>query len=263
MHHFLTRRWIAVHLMTLVIIGVCLSMAFWQLGRLQDRKAENARLAEQSKRPPAELDTLLPGAGASGRETDGAEFRQTRVRGRFDPDEQVILQSRSYKSRQGNHLLTPLVLASGEAILVDRGWVPLPTNEEVLEESRAPHEEVSVEGVLLPTEKKGFLGVSDPPPGDVTATPRVDLGRLADQLPYPLYPVYLRLQSQEPANAADVPVPVPIPKPSEGPHREYAVQWALFAVTALVIYLGLIRREISRRRADAAETGGPEPVPVP
>jgi surfeit locus 1 family protein len=262
MHHFLTRRWIAVHLMTLVIIGVCLSMAFWQLGRLQDRRAENARLAEQTKRPAADLGTLLPGAGATGRETDGAEFRQTRVQGRFDPGEQVILQSRSYKSRQGNHLLTPLVLSSGEAILVDRGWVPLPTTEAVLDESRAPDEEVTVKGVLLPTEKKGFLGVSDPPAGDVTATPRVDLERLADQLPYPLYPVYLRLQSQEPGNASDLPVPVPIPKPSEGPHREYAVQWALFAATALVIYLGLIRRDISRRRAEEAEAEENEPVPV-
>jgi cytochrome oxidase assembly protein ShyY1 len=263
MHHFLSRRWIAVHLMTLVIIGVCLSMAFWQLGRLQDRRAENARLAEQTERPAADLDDLLPGAGASVRETDDAEFRKTRVQGRFDSGEQVILQSRSYKSRQGNHLLTPLVLPSGEAILVDRGWVPLPTDEAVLDESRAPAEEVTVEGVLLPTERKAFLGVSDPPAGEVTATPRVDLDRLAGQLPYPLYPVYLRLQSQEPANAAELPVPVPIPKPSEGPHREYAVQWALFAATALVIYLGLIRRDISRRRAEAAETEDPEPVPVP
>lgn len=262
MHHFLTRRWIAVHLMTLVIIGVCLSMAFWQLGRLQDRRAENARLAEQTKRPAADLDSLLPGADASGRETDKAEFRRTRVQGKFDPSEQVILQSRSYKSRQGNHLLTPLVLQTGEAILVDRGWVPLPTNEAVLDESRVPDGEVTVEGVLLPTEKKGFLGVSDPPPGDVTATPRVDLVRLAGQLPYPLYPLYLRLQGQEPANAADLPVPVPIPKPSDGPHREYAVQWALFAATALVVYVGLIRRDLARRRAEAAEADDPEPAPV-
>lgn len=262
MHHFLTRRWIAVHLMTLVIVGVCLSMALWQLGRLQDRKAENARLAEQTVRPAAGLDSLLPGAGASRDETDRAEFRQTRVQGTFDPDEQVILQSRSYQSRQGNHLLTPLVLPSGEAILVDRGWVPLPTTDEVLDESRAPAGEVTVSGMLLPTEKKGFLGVSDPPPGDVTATPRVDLDRLAGQLPYALYPVYLRLQSQEPGNPADTPIPVPIPKPSEGPHQEYAIQWALFAATALVIYLGLIRRDIARRRAEATEAEDPETVPA-
>ncbi|CAN5850121.1 SURF1 family protein [soil metagenome] len=260
MHHFLNRRWIAIHLMTLVIVAVCLSMASWQLGRLQDRKSENARLASQTRLPPAELDTLLPDAGTSGSGGDAAEFRRTVASGRFDPDEQVILQSRSLDRKQGNHLLTPLVLGSGEAILVDRGWVPLPADEQILADSRPPSGPVTVNGVLLPSEKKGLLGVSDPPPGEVTATARVDLERLAGQVPYPLYPVYLRLQSQEPANPGDLPLPVPIPDPSEGPHREYAVQWALFAGTALVVYLGLIRRDISRRRSEDDQPQEPEPV---
>jgi surfeit locus 1 family protein len=260
MHHFLTRRWIIIHLMTLVIVAVCLSMAYWQLGRLQDRRAENARLVSQAELQPADLNALLPGAQASGSGVEEAEFRRTVVRGRFDPDEQVILQSRSLDRRQGNHLLTPLVLETGEAILVDRGWVPLPTDDRVLEQSQPPSGPVSVSGVLLPSEKKGLLGVSDPPPGEVNATPRVDLERLGEQVPYPLYPVYVRMQSQEPPNPGDLPRPVPIPRPSEGPHREYAVQWALFAATALVIYLGLIRRDVSRRRAGDDEPQAPEPV---
>ena len=262
MHHFLTRRWITIHLMTLIIIAVCLSLASWQLGRLQDRRAENARLSAQTRLEPAGLDSLLPGAEVSPAELTAAEFRRTRVQGTFDAGEQVILQSRSLNRLQGNHLLTPLVLASGEAILVDRGWVPLPTNEQVLSESEPPSGQVTVEGVLLPSEEKGLLGVSDPPPGEVTATPRVDLDRLAGQLEYPLYPIYLRLQSQEPASSSELPKPVPIPRPSEGPHREYAIQWALFAVTALVIYLGLLRRDISRRRSDLAEIEEPETVPA-
>ena len=262
MHHFLTRRWITIHLLTVVIIAVCLSLASWQLGRLQDRRAENARLAAQTRLEPAGLDRLLPGADAAPAEVTAAEFRRTRAQGTFDTGEQVILQSRSLNRLQGNHLLTPLVLASGEAILVDRGWVPLPTDEQVLSDSEPPSGQVTVEGVLLPSEEKGLLGVSDPPPGEVTATPRVDLDRLAGQLEYPLYPIYLRLQSQEPAGSSELPKPVPIPEPSEGPHREYAIQWALFAATALVIYLGLLRRDISRRKSDGAESEEPEPVPA-
>ncbi|MEX0790412.1 MAG: SURF1 family protein [Actinomycetota bacterium] len=253
MRHFLTRRWITIHLMTLVIVAVCLSMASWQLGRLQDRKADNARLDSQTGLQPTDLAVLLPQARAAGSDVESAEFRRVLARGTFDPDEQVILQSRSLDRRQGNHLLTPLILESGAAILVDRGWVPLPTDDRVLAESQAPSGPVTAAGVLLPSEKKGLLGVSDPPPGDVTATPRVDLDRLAEQFPYPLYPVYLRMLSQEPTNPGELPRPAPIPEPSEGPHREYAVQWALFAGTALVIYLGLIRRDISRRRAGERE----------
>ena len=263
MHHFLNRRWIAIHLMTLVIVAVCLAMASWQLGRLQDRRAENDRLIARQQLPAEDLDSLLPDAAAGTEQAESAAFRHTKARGTFDTAEQVILQSRSFDGRQGNHLLTPLVLESGEALLIDRGWVPLPTDEKVIAEARPPSGQVTVDGVLLPTEKKGFLGVSDPPPGEVSATPRVDLERLAGQLPYPLYPLYLRLQSQEPANAGDLPRPVPIPAPSDGPHMEYAVQWSLFAATALVIYLGLIRRDVKRRKADEAEPEEDESDPVP
>ncbi len=232
MHHFLTRRWITIHLMTLTIVAVCLAMASWQLARLQDRRAENSRLVAQSRLEPAGLGDLLPGADARAGLVNDADFRRTVVSGTYDAGEQVILQSRSFDGRQGNHLLTPLVLPSGEAIFVDRGWVPLPTTDEVLDDATAPSGQVTLEGVLLPSEKKGFLGVSDPPPGDVSATPRVDLERLAGQLPYHLYPLYLRLQVQDPANV-ELPKPVPIPAPDEGPHMEYTVQWLLFAGTAL------------------------------
>lgn len=263
MHHFLNRRWIAIHLMTLVIVAVCLAMAFWQFGRLQDRRAENDRLNARQQLPAEDLNSLLAGSDAGADEAEQAVFRHAKTRGTFDTSEQVILQSRSFDGRQGNHLLTPLVLESGEALLVDRGWVPLPTDEKVTAEAQPPPAPVTVDGVLLPTEKRGFLGVSDPPPGEVTATPRVDLERLAGQLPYPLYPVYLRLQGQEPANAGDLPRPVPIPAPSDGPHMEYGVQWSLFAATALVIYVGLIRRDVKQRRADESEPEEDESHPVP
>lgn len=260
MQHFLTRRWLVIHLLTLVIIAVCLALAFWQLGRLDARRADNAHLAARQAMGPVELDVLLPAAGAGEEAVENATYRSVQIRGTYDPSEQVILQSRTFRRRPGNHLLTPLVLASGEAILVNRGWVPLPTDDEVLAEARSPEGTLIVEGTLLPSEEKGFLGVSDPPPGEVTAIPRIDLDRLAGQLPYPVYPLYLRLARQEPGNPGPLPEPVPIPEPDEGPHFEYALQWFLFAGTALVIYLGLVRRDITRRRAAGSGSGQPDRV---
>lgn len=259
MHHFLlSRRWIIIHLLTVAIVVVCVSLAFWQLGRLQDRQARNDRLTAQNELPTTRLDTLLRSAEAGPEQIDAANYRNVEVQGRYDPAEQVVLQSREFKNRPGNRLLTPLVLPSGEAVLIDRGWVPQPVDDLVLAESSVPTGTVTVTGPLLPSEDKDFLGVSDPPPGRVTAIPRVDLERLAGQLPYPLYPLFVRLQEQEPPNAGALPEPVPLPAPDDGPHREYALQWGLFALTALVIYAGLIRREASRHRA--AEE--PEPVPA-
>ncbi|HEX2054318.1 MAG TPA: SURF1 family protein, partial [Actinomycetota bacterium] len=248
MRHFLSRRWIVIHLLTLTIVVVCVSLALWQLGRLEHRRGENARLEAQMRLPVSDIDRLLTSADAGSDELAEAGYRTVRAEGTFDSSQQVILQSRGLGNKPGNHLLTPLVLQSGEAVLVDRGWVPLPTDDEVLAQSAPPAGAVKVEGVLLPSEERGFLGVSDPPPGRVTAIPRIDLERLAGQLPYPLYPLYLRLLDQQPANSGALPEPVPIPPPDEGPHRDYALQWFAFAGTALIIYLGLMRRERDRLR---------------
>jgi cytochrome oxidase assembly protein ShyY1 len=262
MHHFLTRRWITIHVLTLVIVVVCLLLASWQFRRLQDRKADNARVASQSKLPTVDLDRVLPSPDASGEQLEAASYRPVTVRGTYDLDQQVVLQSRGFKQRQGNHLLTPLVTASGNSVLVDRGWVPLEGKGAEPEAAAPPSGTVTLTGLLLPSERKGLLGVSDPPPGRVTATPRIDLERLSKQMPYPLYPLYLRLQEQQPGNPGSLPEPVPVPAPDEGPHFEYLLQWLLFAATAFVIYLGLIRREIGRRRAAAQEPDEPETVAV-
>lgn len=242
----LSRRWIAIHLLAAAIVVVCLLLAFWQLGRLERRQASNARLAQQAEMEQAPLGSLLPSPAAGPSAQERAEYRLVAAAGRYDISEQVVLQSRGLDGRPGNHLLTPLVLDSGSALLVDRGWVPLPTDEQVLAESAPPSGSVAVRGKLLRSEEKGPLGVADPPPGRVTALPRIDLDRIAEQLPYPLYPLYLRLESQEPPNAGALPEIAPIPEPDDGPHREYALQWFLFAGMAAIIYAGLVRREGKR-----------------
>lgn len=262
MQHFLSRRWIAIHLLVLTIIVVCVSLAFWQLRRLEQRKAVNARLEQRMNQPVVNLERLLGSAEAPDGPVEQARYRTVRVEGTYDVDEQVVLQSRSFQGRSGNHLLTPLLLSSGEAVLVDRGWVPLPTDDGVLAESAPPAGPVRAEGVLLPSEQRGFLGISDPPPGKVTALPRIDVERLAGQVSYPMYPLYLRLRDQDPANPGPLPEPVPIPPADEGPHLEYALQWFAFAATALVVYLGLMRREASRRRRADDQEDDWERVPA-
>ena len=262
MQSLLTRRWIAIHLLTVVIVAVCLSLASWQLRRLEQRRSDNARLAAQIRLPPAPLPELLPTPDSPKRLVEEARYRRVEVQGRFDAGEQVVLQSRTFKRRQGDHLLTPLVLASGDAILVDRGWVPLPGDARILNEASPPSGTLTVTGTLLPSEEKGFLGVSDPPPGKVSAIPRVDLDRLAAQMPYQLYPVYVRLEGQVPGNRSALPEPVPLPAPDEGPHQEYALQWFLFAATALVVYIGMTRREVARSRVPAEQAEEPDPVAI-
>lgn len=246
---FTTRRWILIHIFAAIIVMTCLALALWQFDRLQNRKADNQRLLAQDQLPVADLNDVFAG---SGNEAEATAYRRLKAAGSYDLAEEVLLRSRSLEGRPGHHLLTPLVTESGKALIVDRGWVPMDVEEPGEGRTAPPDGRVEVQGRLLLSEEKGFLGLSDPPPGRVTSLPRADLDRLSDQLPYPVYPLYLRLQEQRPANPGELPEPAPIPEPDDGPHLSYALQWLFFGFAGSVVYVGLIRKE--RQKGDREPT---------
>ena len=78
-------------------------------------------------------------------------------------EHEFVLYGRTQNSQAGNHLLTPLLLAGGHAILVDRGWVPLDIDEPGAPGAAPPSGDVDVEGVLLSSEggPPGAVGTAD------------------------------------------------------------------------------------------------------
>lgn len=247
---FATRRWIIIHVFAAVIVVTCLALASWQFDRLQSRRADNQRLLDQSRLPAAQPQEVF-GPRERAEDRDAALYRRLELTGTYDLSEEVLLRSRSLDGQPGHHLLTPLLTDSGTALIVDRGWIPLSIDQPGTDRTAPPKGTVEVSGLLLRSEEKGFLGLADPPPGHVDSLPRADLDRLEQQLPYPAFPLYLRLQEQQPANPGELPQPAPVPEPDDGPHLSYALQWLFFAVAAAVVYAGLIRKE--RQKADERE----------
>jgi cytochrome oxidase assembly protein ShyY1 len=84
--------------------------------------------------------------------------------------------------------------------------------------------------------------------GGVLELTRIDLGLVQRDLDYDLYPVYVRLQAQQPAQSSGLPQVVPPPALDEGPHLSYAVQWFIFAAIGLIGWPILLRR-VARDRA--------------
>ena len=118
MLRFLLRpRWIGLTVFAIATVTICVRLGLWQLDRLEGRRAFNDRYAAGLEAAPLPLESLLAEGGA-------LAYRRAVATGRFDTDREVILYGRSLDGRSGNHVLTPLVLADGRAIIVDRGWVP-------------------------------------------------------------------------------------------------------------------------------------------
>jgi len=239
----LTRRWIVLTVLALVAIALMVGLGFWQLRRLHSVREDNALVRARLAAQPAPVESVL----ASGADPAPATFRRVTASGRYDRVGEILLRNRSLNGEPGSHVLTPLRLADGRSVIVDRGWVPLNLTADEEERTRPPVlRSVTIAGVLFPSERKTVFAPSIPPSGRLTTIPRVDVERIAKQLDYPVLPLYMRLESQTPPQAGDLPAPPGLPDLSEGPHLSYAIQWFIFATIAAATYVAVTRRELKK-----------------
>ncbi len=238
-----SRRWWWTTLLVVLGAAVCVRLGFWQLNRLEQRRAFNAHVQRMWASSPLSLP-----ADAS-EDLLALEYRAVQARGVYDFEHQIALRNQYWRGRPGYHLLTPLVMQDGQAILVDRGWIPYDGNG-VPEAWRAYDEpgEVRVGGIIRLGQAESFpVRVGDPesPYGE---TRRVFwnllvLEGIAEQVPYPLLPVYIQVD----ADLDDITPPIPS-RPevelTEGPHLGYAGQWFTFAAILFFGYPFFLRRRL-------------------
>ncbi len=224
-----TRRY-SFFILTLLVAGLCLRLAFWQLSRLGERRDRNSDIAFHLDQPPLQLDTV--GLDAN------LVYRRIIARGVFDPEHQVLLRNRALEGRPGFHLVTPLRLeGSNQAILVDRGWISMADAEAEAIDRYRTDEEVTLIGIGLPSqEQPSWRLLADPTPAPNEPARQkwrlLDLSLIAPQIPYPLLPFYLGV-TERPEASADQPTPDQEIDLSDGPHLGYALQWFALAAIAL------------------------------
>ena len=220
-----------------IVAVTCILLGFWQLRRLDERRARNAAILERRQAEPIAIEGAAP-------EPAAVPYRRAVAAGRYDVAHEVLLYGRTLDGASGHHVVTPLVFPSGDAILVDRGWVPFAERSAPVRNGTPPTSEVTVEGSLVPDEGDGSMR-----PDDANVVRRLDVRGIAATLPYDVYPLPLLLATQAPPQRGPLPAPAPPPALSEGPHLSYAIQWFAFAAIAVVGATVLLRRD---RRATGA-----------
>jgi cytochrome oxidase assembly protein ShyY1 len=233
--------------LVLALVVAMVNLGFWQLRRLDAKRTTNRLVASRQEVAEAPIDEVLDPT-ESAADASGALYRRVEVTGTYDEARSVVVRARSYDGVPGVWVLTPLRTADGVAAVVNRGWLPTQGTPRVLPAAAAPPEgEVTVEGLLLASQERGRFGPSDPAEGTLSSIARVDLGRLQRQLPYDVYPAWVQLVDQQPAQAGELPRPLQDPAPGEGPHLGYAVQWFVFSAIALGGYPLILRRNAAER----------------
>lgn len=238
-----SRKWWWV---TLIVVGLMILLArlgFWQLDRLEQRRAANAQLLAAIESNPIDLNAdaadYVP-LRADEVSTDLAN-RDVVATGEFDYANQRVLKLQNLSGRAGVHLITPLVLDGADAaILVDRGWIPDAEHQagNAFDEATGTQ---TVDGYVAMTETlMRSAADSAAPAGPGLELFRVDIDAIEAELPYKLLPFYLKVTPPEGGVSG---LPIPMAKEvdlSEGPHLDYALQWFVFCLglgTAYVIYI--------------------------
>ncbi len=113
------RRWVVLAA-TLLMMALTARLGLWQLSRAAQKEALQASL--DSRRvlpplPPAELARTVDAAAQQ-------YHRSIRVTGRWLPQHTVFLENRQFNGRPGFYVLTPLEMAPGDVVIVQRGWAP-------------------------------------------------------------------------------------------------------------------------------------------
>jgi cytochrome oxidase assembly protein ShyY1 len=235
-------RYLVGHLVVLILAGLFILAGFWQLDRLHQVRQRNAVVRSRMQSAPVSLGEVLPANAAA---PGSASYRRVIASGTYDSAHQILIQFRSYSGDPGFYLMAPLVVGGRDAILVNRGWVPLSNPPLPPGSATAPPGDVRVTGILFPPEKGGSAPtvISG---GPVEAT-RINIALLRSKVPYRLYPAYVQLTAQDPKQAGDYPITLPLPSLDEGPHLSYAIQWFLFTAIGLIGWPLLIRRSRNER----------------
>lgn len=250
----LTRgRW-TILVAAVVAAGVTARLGVWQLDRARQKTELQSRIDGRAALSPLPAEALARSAA----EASEQHFRRTVLRGRWLDRHTVFLDNRPMNGRAGFYVLTPLQLPGGDAVLVQRGWVP-----------RQLHDRTALPAVPTPAGEVWVAGRIAPPPAKLFELGAAEGGRIRQNLDIDAFAreagIALRplsLQQTEatrpqvaPAEDSATPVSAaddgllrqwPVVAVDVGKHHGYAFQW--FALSALITGLYVWFQHLRPRR---------------
>jgi len=210
----------------LIMMAMTAGLGTWQVHRLAWKTDLLAKIAARINGDAVPLPADIA-------DVPDWSFRHVRVAGHFDGSKALWLYGRTYDGKAGIHLLVPLVRAQGDAVLVDRGFVPFEHGNE-LAQYRPADGDVEIDGVARQPEPGGLFVPANQPAKNIWYT--VDTPAMAEVAGQKLAPLYVAAKSD---GSAGWPAAT---GGTEGTgirneHLQYAIFWYSMTLVLAVIYL--------------------------
>lgn len=227
---FLGQRLFQPHLwmggLALLSISLLISLGLWQLHRAEEKNAMllHAQLQGKSAATVWQATKALP-----------QQYQLVTVKGSY-LNHTFLLDNQSHQHQFGYHVLTPLQIAPGKVVLIDRGWVPLKQPRSILPNSTIPQGEQLIKGqTYYPSAKQWILGdVIEKEQQEITVIERFDEKTISNILHNSVYPFIIRLDKSESYGyIREWPIVAMTPQR----HYAYALQWFAMALSVFIIFI--------------------------
>lgn|SRR5690554_2065145 len=223
-------------LVGLAVIVATVQLGNWQLRRATEKQAIGERLERYATGDPAQRQ--------SARGEAPPEWSHVALSGEWLPEAVLYLDNRSHAHRPGYHVLMPLKLTDGSAVLINRGWVAAGSSREALPQLTTPAGTVHIEGRVEFPEDKPFSLTNEPREG--LRWQYVDLAAYRDWSGLAVSSWIARQTSASPDGLIR---DWPTPDLGEDMHRGYALQWYSLAALATALSTYYVFRSIRKNAA--------------
>lgn len=218
-------------------------LGVWQLDRAAQKQAIADAIRTRSTQPPLPQAELARDAAAA----VGQHYRPVVVSGRWLAARTVFLDNRQMDGRPGFFVLTPLELAPGDAVLVQRGWLPRNFQDRTqLPALPTPEGAVRLFGRIAPP-PSSLLGFSEGERGPIRQN--LVLDDFSREIGIRLRPLSIQQLDEPSAPAEPLQRRWSQPVLDTGKHHGYAFQW--FALSALIagfyVWFQILRPRRGRR----------------
>lgn len=215
-------------LLTLVFMAIFVRLGFWQL----ERGHEKELLLSVSHK-----ESIIAPVGWGGRDSLPKPFQSIKVQGHF-PKTTLLLDNQHYQHKFGYDVLSPLIMADGSVVLVDRGWIAsVHSRQNDVHIAIPKGEQLIIGNVYYPSKKSWILGQALEELNSHTAIVElVDNKVISEFLHKPVYPFVIRLNKAQNNGYIREWSIVSMP-PAR--HYGYAVQWFAIALVIGIIFIAL------------------------
>ena len=152
-------------LLTGLALVVLLSLGVWQLIRLDEKDRLAAQIEASLTAPAVPLPATIDWPALKPQDYD---YRRVLLSGAFQHDKEALVFGfvdigQRGDTSEGYFALTPLVLADGATVIVNRGFVPQALRDQASRKNGLPDGVVTLTGILRAPEKRGMFTPQDNP----------------------------------------------------------------------------------------------------